>query len=62
MNNCKHKFKYIESSEPILFINNKKLKYDIDKYQCIKCNKWYFVDKKTQKRIYLNNILGDEAE
>jgi len=55
---CDHKFKFIESSK----VTYKNKEYEIDKYICIKCNKYAFVDKKTKKFISFDNAMGDEVE
>lgn len=55
---CKHQYKFIESST----VYKEKIKYRIDKYRCIKCFKWYFVNKETNRRIQFRHGLGSEAE
>lgn len=58
MKNCKHQFKYIESSR----ISGTSGKHKIEKYKCIKCDRWYFKNIKTGKRIILNGGIGEEVE
>lgn len=55
-----HKLIFLETST--ITINGKII--IIDKYCCnyVNCNKLYMIDKQTNKRIYLDDILGEEVE
>ena len=56
---CKHELKAIDSA--MMYIGNE-LRM-IDSYQCIHCQKWYFKDRKFDKRINFNDTYkGDEVE
>lgn len=54
--NHQHRLRFIESSK----VHKKGHSYRIDKYQCTVCNKWYFIDKCTNKRISFGGGLGEE--
>jgi len=57
--NCKHELRAIDSA--IIYIGNKMRM--IDSYQCIHCQKWYFKDRKADKRIdFDDKYKGDEVE
>jgi len=57
---CKHEFKSVDASR--VYVNDVKESYFIEKFQCIKCKKWYFKDMKTGKRINFKGALEEEVE